>query len=121
MNILPNLWNQISSRTLILITNQISVFVVLIYLANHLDIETFSKLASALIILQVIAFFLDGGFFIPAIKDIKKTDDEYGLNKIFLEVYILKICIFIFISLFFIFINKYVNLFSSNIFFFQHY
>lgn len=104
-------WNQVASRSIILLTNQFSIIFITFFLANKLGLEKFSILAAAMVILQLSTYFLDGGFFIPAVKEKKNSNDRFLLSKIWQEIYLLKFLIFIIFSVLIIFLNLFFNFF----------
>jgi len=106
-------WNQVASRSIILLTNQLTIIFITFYLANKLGIATFSILAAAMIILQLSTYFLDGGFFIPAVKEKNNSNDSFLLSKIWQEIYLLKFLIFIIFSVLIIFFNLFFNFFND--------
>lgn len=109
-------WKQITARTLILITNQLSIIFVTLYLANILGLELFGVYASAVIIIQIIGFFVDGGFFIPASKELG-LNSKYSLQKkVLFEIYTCKLIIFCCLAFIIILLNKYtLNLFDTKL------
>jgi O-antigen/teichoic acid export membrane protein len=106
-------WNQVASRSIILLTNQVTIIFITFYLANKLGLETFSLLAAAMIILQLSTYFIDGGFFIPAVKEKNNSNDSFLLSKLWQEIYLLKFLIFIIFSFLIIFFNLFFNFFND--------
>lgn len=107
-------WNQLASRSIILLTNQLTIIFITFYLANKLGLETFSLLAAAMIILQLSSYFLDGGFFIPAVAEKNNSNDKFLLSKMWVEIYLLKFLIFILFSVLIIFVNLIFSFFNDE-------
>ena len=114
-------WNQLASRSIILLTNQLTIIFITFYLANKLGLETFSLLAAAMIILQLSSYFLDGGFFIPAVAEKNNSNDKFLLSKMWVEIYLLKFLIFILFSVLIIFVNLIFSFLMMKNYFFLPY
>ena len=110
-------WKQTSARTLIILINQISILITTFYLANKLGLESFGIYATALVILQLFAFFLDGGFFVPAARELTNNPNKLVHKVVWLEVYLSKLIIFSFIAIVTLTLNQYINLLDHKVMF----
>lgn len=105
------LWLNLSSATLIVVVNQISVLITLPHLANNLGIYGFAILAKALIVYQIGVVLMDYGCNYCAIYFVKGEEEEnIKLKNIILPIYLIKIIIYIFIIIIFSLLNYYFNL-----------
>ena len=108
-------WKQTSARTLIILINQISILITTFYLANKLGLESFGTYATALVILQLFAFFLDGGFFVPAARELANNTNKLVHKVVWVEVYLSKLIIYTFIAIVTLSLNQYFNLLDHKV------
>jgi len=110
----------ISSGTLIVLVDQLSILISLPFITSSLGFEAFGILTQGLIIYQIGSICMDFGCNYSSIFFTKSDEsDNISLEKILLPIFAIKFCIFILVFIFAAILNFYLNFitFSTPLFF----
>ena len=118
-NNINTLFVNLSSATIVVLVNQISVLIALPFLAYNLGFGGFGILVQSLVIYQIGFIFMEFGFNYSSIFFIKKRDNNISLENIIFPIFIIKFFIFIIIILLASIINFIFTITNLSLFFFS--